>query len=357
MIERGWGATMVLTEPDAGSDVGAGRTKAVQQEDGTWHIDGVKRFITSAEQDLTENIMHLVLARPEGGPSEAGHQGPVAVPRAEVPLRPGDRRAGRAQRRLRHQRRAQDGPQGLHHVRADVRPARRARQGLAARRGARRHRADVRGHRVRADDGRHQGDRDAVDRLPERAGLRQGARAGRRPDADDGQDRAARHDHPPPRRAPQPDAAEGVRRGPARRLPVHRDVPGPGRARRRRRGRWRRRSTTCCCRSSRASARSGPTSSWRSRCRPSAARASCRTTRSSSTSATRRSTRCTRAPPRSSRWTSSSARSSATRARRSATSPARSRSSSTPRAATAGSRRSARCSSRRSRTCRACSAR
>ncbi len=66
MIERGWGATMVLTEPDAGSDVGAGRTKAVRQADGTWHIDGVKRFITSAEQDITENIMHLVLARPEG---------------------------------------------------------------------------------------------------------------------------------------------------------------------------------------------------------------------------------------------------------------------------------------------------
>jgi alkylation response protein AidB-like acyl-CoA dehydrogenase len=66
MIERGWGATMVLTEPDAGSDVGAGRTKAVQQADGTWHLEGVKRFITSGEHDLTENIMHLVLARPEG---------------------------------------------------------------------------------------------------------------------------------------------------------------------------------------------------------------------------------------------------------------------------------------------------
>ncbi len=66
MIERGWGATMVLTEPDAGSDVGAGRTKAVEQADGSWHIDGVKRFITSADQDMTENIMHLVLARPEG---------------------------------------------------------------------------------------------------------------------------------------------------------------------------------------------------------------------------------------------------------------------------------------------------
>ncbi|UOZ08845.1 MULTISPECIES: acyl-CoA dehydrogenase [unclassified Amycolatopsis] len=66
MIDRAWGATMVLTEPDAGSDVGAGRTKAVQQEDGSWHIDGVKRFITSAEHDMSENIMHLVLARPEG---------------------------------------------------------------------------------------------------------------------------------------------------------------------------------------------------------------------------------------------------------------------------------------------------
>ena len=72
--ERGWGATMVLTEPDAGSDVGAGRTKAVQQADGTWHIDGVKRFITSGDSDdLFENIMHLVLARPEGaGPGTKG---------------------------------------------------------------------------------------------------------------------------------------------------------------------------------------------------------------------------------------------------------------------------------------------
>ena len=72
--ERGWGSTMVLTEPDAGSDVGAGRTKAVQQPDGSWHIDGVKRFITSADSDdLFENIMHLVLARPDGaGPGTKG---------------------------------------------------------------------------------------------------------------------------------------------------------------------------------------------------------------------------------------------------------------------------------------------
>lgn len=66
MVERQWGATMVLTEPDAGSDVGAGRAKATANEDGSWNIEGVKRFITSAEHDMSENIMHLVLARPVG---------------------------------------------------------------------------------------------------------------------------------------------------------------------------------------------------------------------------------------------------------------------------------------------------
>ena len=72
-IDRKWGSTMVLTEPEAGSDVEAGRTKAIEQPDGTWHIEGVKRFITSAEHDMAENIFHLVLARPEGaGPGTKG---------------------------------------------------------------------------------------------------------------------------------------------------------------------------------------------------------------------------------------------------------------------------------------------
>ncbi|GAA2610132.1 acyl-CoA dehydrogenase [Streptomyces axinellae] len=73
MAEKQWGSTMVLTEPDAGSDVGAGRTRATQQDDGTWHIEGVKRFITSGEHDMSENIVHFVLARPEGhGPGTKG---------------------------------------------------------------------------------------------------------------------------------------------------------------------------------------------------------------------------------------------------------------------------------------------
>ncbi|MEU7630487.1 acyl-CoA dehydrogenase [Nocardia sp. NPDC049220] len=72
--EKGWQGTMVLTEPDAGSDVGAGRTKAIEQQDGSWHLEGVKRFISGAEVgDTAENVFHLVLARPEGaGPGTKG---------------------------------------------------------------------------------------------------------------------------------------------------------------------------------------------------------------------------------------------------------------------------------------------
>ena len=77
IVDKGWNTTMVLTEPDAGSDVGAGRAKATANDDGTWHINGVKRFITSGEHDLCENIVHLVLARPvgvegAGGPGTKG---------------------------------------------------------------------------------------------------------------------------------------------------------------------------------------------------------------------------------------------------------------------------------------------
>ena len=143
----------------------AGRS---QQPDGTWHLDGVKRFITSAEHDLTENIVHLVLARPEG-PGITPQPGTKGLSLFLVPkfrFDPATGELGRAQRRVRHERRAQDGPQGVRDLRADVRPARRPRGRLAARRGARRHRADVRGDRVRPDDGGHQGHRHAVGRLP-----------------------------------------------------------------------------------------------------------------------------------------------------------------------------------------------
>ncbi len=74
IVAKRWAATMVLTEPDAGSDVGAGRTRAIPQPDGSWHLEGVKRFITSGEHDLTGNIIHYVLARPVDTPG-AGRPG------------------------------------------------------------------------------------------------------------------------------------------------------------------------------------------------------------------------------------------------------------------------------------------
>ncbi|MBM4781293.1 MAG: acyl-CoA dehydrogenase [Archangiaceae bacterium] len=66
MIDKRWGGTMVLTEPDAGSDVGNARAKAKHIKDDVWEIEGVKRFITNGDFDAVENIVHLVLARPEG---------------------------------------------------------------------------------------------------------------------------------------------------------------------------------------------------------------------------------------------------------------------------------------------------
>jgi alkylation response protein AidB-like acyl-CoA dehydrogenase len=94
MAEKRWSATMVLTEPDAGSDVGAGRTKAIQQPDGSWHIEGVKRFITCGEHDLSDQIIHLVLARPVGvegvgGPGTKGLS-LFIVPKYEFDLETGE---------------------------------------------------------------------------------------------------------------------------------------------------------------------------------------------------------------------------------------------------------------------------
>ncbi len=63
-----WMGTMCLTEPDAGSDVGAVQTSAVLKDDGTYSITGTKIFITAGEHDLTDNIIHMVLARVEGDP-------------------------------------------------------------------------------------------------------------------------------------------------------------------------------------------------------------------------------------------------------------------------------------------------
>ena len=68
MVEGKWSGTMCLTEPVCGTDLGLLKTKAVEQQDGTYKITGQKIFITSGDHDLTENIIHLVIARATDSP-------------------------------------------------------------------------------------------------------------------------------------------------------------------------------------------------------------------------------------------------------------------------------------------------
>ncbi len=95
MVSGQWGGTMNLTEPQCGTDLGMLRTKAVPNGDGTYAITGQKIWISGGEHDLTENIVHLVLARIEGAP--AGVKGislfivPKFIPDAEGA--PGERNA------------------------------------------------------------------------------------------------------------------------------------------------------------------------------------------------------------------------------------------------------------------------
>lgn len=84
MFSGEWAGTMCLTEPGAGSDVGNLRTKATRNPDGTFNIQGQKIFISSGMHDLTENIVHMVLARVEGGPIGTRGISIFLVPRLRV---------------------------------------------------------------------------------------------------------------------------------------------------------------------------------------------------------------------------------------------------------------------------------
>ena len=81
MYSGEWTGTMLLTEPEAGSDVGALTTTAVKNEDGTYSITGNKIFISSGEHDLAANIIHPVLARIEGAPEGTGGISLFIVPK------------------------------------------------------------------------------------------------------------------------------------------------------------------------------------------------------------------------------------------------------------------------------------
>ena len=93
LISGEWTGTMVLTEPQAGSDLGALTTKAVHADDGSWRITGTKIFITWGEHDMADNIVHLVLARAADGPPGTKGVSCFVVPRNLVAPdgTPGDR--------------------------------------------------------------------------------------------------------------------------------------------------------------------------------------------------------------------------------------------------------------------------
>src|SRR5215472_13639456 len=79
-----WAGTMCLTESQAGSDVGASRSTARKNPDGTWSIQGTKIFISAGDHDLTENIVHMVLARVEGAPPGTKGLTLLLVPKVRV---------------------------------------------------------------------------------------------------------------------------------------------------------------------------------------------------------------------------------------------------------------------------------
>jgi alkylation response protein AidB-like acyl-CoA dehydrogenase len=290
-------------------------TKAVAQPDGTWHIEGVKRFITSGEHDLEENIVHFVLARPRApGPGTKGlslflvpkyHFDPETgelgerngVYATNVEKKMGLKVSTTCELTFGQSEPAVGWLVGEVHdgIAQMFKVIESARMQVG----------------VKAIGTLSTGYLNALDYARTRV---QGADLTRA--ADKTAPRVTINHHPDVRRMLmlQKAYSEGLRAH----VHLHRLLARPRAARRGRRGhrgaaRSRRASTTCCSRSSRASARSARTNCSPRACRPSAAPATCRTTRSSSTSATRRSTPCTRARPGSRARTSSSGRSSGTR--------------------------------------------
>ena len=84
MVEGKWSGTMCLTEPVCGTDLGLLKTKAEEQSDGTFKLNGQKIFITSGDHDLTENIIHLVIARATDSPKGTKGISLFLVPKFKV---------------------------------------------------------------------------------------------------------------------------------------------------------------------------------------------------------------------------------------------------------------------------------
>ena len=161
-----WSGTMCLTEPHCGTDLGMLRTKAEPQADGSYSITGTKIFISAGEHDLTENILHLVLARlPERPAAPTASRSSWC--RSSCPRPTAGRRA---QRHPLRRDRAQDGHQGQR----DLRHEPRRRHGLAGRRAEQGHERHVRDDERRPPRRRHAGPGHRRGRAPERRRLRAG---------------------------------------------------------------------------------------------------------------------------------------------------------------------------------------
>ena len=200
---------MNLTEPHCGTDLGLLRTKAVKQADGSYKITGTKIFISGGEQDLTENIVHLVLARIEGAPAGMRGISLFVVPKMMVNA---DGSLGAQQRRVVRLDRAQDG----HSRQFDLRDELRQRHRLAGRRGEQGPQRHVRDDERGAARRRRAGPGAVGSRLSERRDLREGAAAGPLADRREGAGQAGRSDHRASGRAPHAADDPRLQRGRAR---------------------------------------------------------------------------------------------------------------------------------------------
>ena len=206
-----WGGTMCLTEPQAGSDVGSAKTTATRNADGSYTIRGTKIFISGGDHDLAENIVHLVLARVDGAPAGTKGLTLFIVPKIRA---------------------AQDGALGESN---DVTVANiEHKMGINGSATCILNFGDAGkcigwpvGGESKLNQGMPQmfklmnsariavgraGHQRRVERVPQRARVRQGAQAGLRHHALEGRDRAARPHHRARRRAPDAARHEGARR-------------------------------------------------------------------------------------------------------------------------------------------------
>ena len=212
MVSGEWTGTMNLTEPQAGSDLAAVRSKAVRQADGSYVISGNKIFITYGDHDYTDNIVHLVLARTPDAPPGTKGISLFVVPKFIVNA---DGSLGRRNDVALRVARAQ-----ARHPREPDRGARlrrpRRRGGPHRRRGEPRPRVHVRDDESRPLRRRHAGRRDRRARLS--AGARLCARSRAGPRRRRGARRRRRHHRPPGRPADADDDARAHRSGAGARL-------------------------------------------------------------------------------------------------------------------------------------------